>query len=68
MKKARLNLELDGATKKRLDLLKTSTDATSITEVIRRALRLYEIVTDLQKNGGKLFMKKGKDEVEVIVL
>lgn len=50
-KSARLNLELDPKTKRRLDSLKKRTTAASITETIRRALLLMEWVLDAERDG-----------------
>lgn len=57
----RLNLELDLATKMRLDKCRRMSGSASLTETIRRALRLYEMVLDA---GGELTI----DGLEVRVL
>ena len=50
--KIRLNLDLTPQVKERLRHLQDRTDSASLTEVIRRALALYEIaIAHLEKNG-----------------
>ena len=44
--KGRLNLALGDRSLERLDRLKDKTEATSSTEVIKNALRLYEVLVD----------------------
>lgn len=63
---ARLNMELDAVSKKRLDRLKETTDAASLTEVVRRALRFYDVVAG---HKGTVVLK-GEDgtEKELLVL
>lgn len=68
MKKARLNVELDGTTKKRLDRLKRRTEADSLTQVIRRALQLYELLTEHDRAGGELVLRNDRSEKTVVLL
>lgn len=64
--KPRLNLELDRRTKERIDKLQLDTEAASITEVIRRAVRLYELVH--AHNGEVMLRDKNGREVTLFVL
>lgn len=67
-KKARLNLELDSPTKERLDRLQTITEADSMTQVIRKALRIYEAVFNHNQRGGKVVFRAEDGTEETIVL
>ena len=67
-KPVRLNLELDQPTKRRLDRLKSNTEAASLTEVIRRALQLYEVVQQHVSGGGQVVLRMDEDETEVVFL
>jgi hypothetical protein len=49
--KFRLNLEMPEATKESLDRLKDATQADSTTEVIRRALAVYDFLWSCKKSG-----------------
>jgi hypothetical protein len=64
-RKARLNLELDPAVRRSLDDLQEKSGASSLTEAIRRALALYDMVIDHSARGGKLILRdaEGQDEV-----
>jgi hypothetical protein len=68
VKKPRLNLELDHATKARLDRLHKTTGAVSLTGVIRKALRLYEAVLECEERGGRVVLRSGNEEREVLFL
>ena len=64
----RLNLALSPVVYKKLTKLKKQTTASSLTEVIARALALYESVVDQEKNGAHLVVKKGNRTSDVLVL
>jgi hypothetical protein len=67
--KKRLNLELDEATYRVLERLKSDTGAASLTEVIRRAAALHKEITDRRRVGAKfVFRYEGGEEVELLVL
>lgn len=51
--KVRLNLELSEPTRDRLERLRVATEADSMTEVIRRALSLYEMVLTASNEGAQ---------------
>jgi len=63
--RARLSLDISQKVREQLDLLEIRTEAGSITEVIRRALALYDLVTEHQAEGGKLIFRytDGDDEI-----
>ncbi|MCX6714194.1 MAG: ribbon-helix-helix protein, CopG family [Candidatus Uhrbacteria bacterium] len=46
----RLNLDLTEQTRERLDRLRIQTEADSLTEVIRRALTVYEALLERSEN------------------
>ena len=50
----RLNLVLPGKSAKRLENLKELTEASSLTEVIRNAIRLYEAIVLEYEKGHKV--------------
>ncbi len=55
--KIRLNLEVLPIVKKRLDRLVGDSEADSMSEVVRRALSLYELVLKNRRRGGTLLFK-----------
>lgn len=57
--KRRLNLELTAATQERIDRLVQATDADTMTEVVRRAVTLYDVVVAAQLSDCEI-MVKGK--------
>lgn len=60
----RLSLDVSPKVREQLNLLEEKTEAGSITEVIRRALALYDLVVEHQDEGGKLIFRNsgGQDE------
>lgn len=67
--RARLSLDIPQAVRDQLSRLEKLTDSGSITEVVRRALNLYELIATLQKKGGKVIIqhKDGTQETYRIV-
>jgi hypothetical protein len=63
--RVRLSLDVTPKIREQLDHLETQTEAGSITEVIRRALALYDLVVEHQSEGGKLVFRDaaGNDEL-----
>lgn len=58
----RLQMDINPESKARLDKIKATAEATSYTEVIKNALRLYEFILDEDRNGTEFYIKKeGKD-------
>ena len=71
MDKYRFNLELTQGAKKQLDELQKRTEAASLTEVIRRALAVYDALEQHIADDWKVVLrKKGKNntEIEKVVL
>ena len=62
--KVRLNLELSETVRDQLEELKTKSDATSVTEVIRRSLALYDLYVDHVLQGGAIILRDSKGEEE----
>lgn len=60
----RLNLAISPKVKHRLERLQEATDGASVTEVIRRALAIYEEVIAIREDGGQLFIKNSNGESE----
>jgi hypothetical protein len=68
--KTRLNLELPERIRVRLEDLRTMSESDSLTEVIRRALALYDVVlTSTKRDGQKIFLRdKDGTEREIFVI
>jgi hypothetical protein len=66
--RVRLNLDLQTEVKERLDGLQERTGAASLTEVIRRALALYDLVVDHQKAGGRIQLYNRDGTVETLTI
>lgn len=66
--KVRLNLELTPTVRARLDELQTLGEHDSLTEVVRRALALYDVaLVETKTNGGKMFVRRPDgSEVEIV--
>ncbi len=64
----RLQMLLPAASKARLDKLVEKTEAASYAEVMRNALRLYEVAVEEAEKGGGLFMLKDGAHVPVITI
>ncbi len=62
--KVRLNLELSKQVYEQMQTLQKRSDATLLTEVIRRALALYDVITEHVSSGGRIILrhKNGDDE------
>ena len=60
------NASVTSRVRDQLDVLELKTEAGSITEVIRRALALYDLVIEHQGEGGKLIFKHA-DGVEELL-
>lgn len=64
--RVRLSLDVTPRVREQLGDLETRTEAGSITEVIRRALALYDLVIEHQGEGGKLIFRHSDGEDEVL--
>lgn len=66
--KTRLNLDLTPKVRERLDDLQAKTDASSLVEVIRRALAVYDMFLDHERNGGKTVLQNADGSREIVKL
>jgi hypothetical protein len=64
--KIRLNLELSREVHEQLQTLQHETGAASLTEVIRRALALYDVVVDHVADNGKVVFRYSDDAEETL--
>jgi hypothetical protein len=53
------------AVRERIDMLKQSTHADSMAEVIRRALAVYALLYQETAAGGKIVVRHGSRETEI---
>jgi hypothetical protein len=65
----RLNLEIPDAQNQRLETLKEKTEAASLTQVIQRALAVYDLVITEKFRGSTVIIRdaEGKDR-ELILM
>ncbi len=66
--KCRLNLAISESVRERMEALKDSTDADSLTEVIRRALAAYEYIKEQQRQGNRIMLERNGEIKEVHLL
>ena len=66
--RVRLSLDISPKVRDQLDLLERKTEAGSITEVVRRALSLYDLVVEHQGEGGKLIFRHSDGDDEVLLV
>lgn len=52
--KRRKNLSLNDQSLDTIEQLKTSTDATTATEIVRRALKFYAMAVEKEREGGRI--------------
>ena len=68
---SRLNLELPEATRDRLEHLRDATNAASMTEVIRTALAVYDLLFNETQRGSEIVFRprngKGPDRHIILV-
>lgn len=64
---ARLTMEIPDSLREDLDRLKNKTEAASITEVVRRAIRFYEVVCYGAGDRGCIDVLVGDDKLTLIV-
>lgn len=66
--KVRLNLELPERVRERLERVRVMSEADSLTEVIRRALSVYDtLLTTTIEEGGKVILQVGDEKRELII-
>jgi len=61
----RLNLVVNGHVKDRIERLQRLSEGASLTEIVRRALAVYEELLAIREEGGKLVVE-GKETREVL--
>ncbi len=61
VKKVRLNLELSPAVRERLDALQITTDADSLSEVIRHSLAVYEKLWEVVVNNDNMLIVRDSE-------
>lgn len=66
--KVRLNLEVTEAVRDRLENLQEVSEADSMTEVVRRALTVYELVVKTDRDGGRVVLEKSDGEAVQLAL
>lgn len=64
----RINLNLPARARKQLERIHRKTSAGSLTEVIEKALVVYELLRDREKEGFELVLRKDETEKVLIVL
>lgn len=64
----RINLEVAPAVRDRIERLREASEAESLTEVIRRALAVYEKLIELSEKRGEIIIRTSKGEEMPLVL
>ncbi len=64
----RLSLEISEDARKNLEALRDKTQADSLTEVIRRALAVYDFLWSQKQKGAKLVVNGPDGEKELVLL
>lgn len=65
---SRLTLEVAEAVRKQLEHLRDQTHADSLTEVIRRALAVYDLLWKATSDGGKIVIQTDEGEKELLLV
>lgn len=66
--KSRLNLDLPQKTRERLEQLRVETHADSMTEVVRRALEVYETILKASKTNSLLLRSQDGTERQIFIV
>jgi hypothetical protein len=67
-KSVRLNLELPETVRARLEVLVEKSESDTLTEVVRKALAVYDVLLQNKERGGKtLLLEKDGSEREVVL-
>ena len=67
-KKTRLNLEMPQEVYDRIEGLRDRTKADSMSEVVRRALALYDLMTEEAIEGWEVKLTRDDEEREIVIL
>lgn len=62
--RARLSLDLDAQTKANFESLRKRTGTASLTDLIRKSVALYDLVTEHAAEGGKVVFRHKSGEEE----
>lgn len=68
MSRVRLNLELESSVRDRLETLQERSGAATMTEVIRRALAVYEVVLQASEDGERVVVQSREGKERQLVL
>jgi hypothetical protein len=60
----RLNLEYPSAIHEQMQIVQQRSQASSITEMLRRAVALYDLITEHISEGGQVILRNKKGEEE----
>lgn len=66
--KLRLSFDITPNVKTNLELIQEKSNATTLTEVFRKALALYELVLDHQDAKGKVILENADNSREILRL
>lgn len=66
--RVRIQLEIPEKAKARIERIRALIEADSLTEVIRRAITLFDMVTDAVKNRGATLVLREKDGKEQMLV
>jgi Arc/MetJ-type ribon-helix-helix transcriptional regulator len=64
----RITMEVPDSVRERLDRLKVMSEAASITEVVRRALRVYELLLEADLSGSSVLLEDSDGRVRQVVV
>lgn len=64
----RLTLEMPDGVRERIDEMKVLSQATSISEVVRRALSVYELLLDAEAKGGSVLIEDPSGKMRQLVI
>jgi len=64
----RLNLDLSEITTNRLESVRVRTNADSKTEVVRRAIQIYDALLTMSANGSIIFRDTDGTEQKILIL
>ena len=68
MKKTRLSLDVNPDLKRRIELVQRKSNASTLIEVFRKAMALYELVLDQQAAKGKVVLENADGSHETLRL
>ena len=66
--KKRLNLILGINVYKRIEKLRIENDKSSVTDVIRRSLAVYDFLLSRRKEGARIFVENEEGKQELVIL